>query len=247
VQQPHTRAPGVPRHVAVIMDGNGRWASRRALPRHLGHRAGVKAVRAVVEGCARRGVEALTLFAFSSENWQRPADEVSRLLELFVEAIDGEIEELNRNGIRLHFIGDFTALKPDVFARLRSGEARTAGNGSMTLHVALSYGGRWDIVQATRTLAARAVAGEFDPATLNEEDFSRALALRDAQDPDLFIRTGGEHRISNFLLWNLAYTELYFCDTLWPDFGDAELEVAFRHFAGRQRRFGQTSAQVQGG
>ena len=247
MQPTHTRAPGVPRHVAVIMDGNGRWASRRALPRHLGHRAGVKAVRAVVEGCARRGVEALTLFAFSSENWQRPAEEVSRLLELFVEAMDGEIEELNRHGISLHFIGDFTTLKPDMLAKLRSGEARSARNGRMWLNVALSYGGRWDILQAARTLAARAAAGELDPAAIDEAGFAQVLALGDVPDPDLFIRTGGEQRISNFLLWNLAYTELYFCDTLWPDFGDAELEIALRHFAGRQRRFGLTAAKVQGG
>jgi undecaprenyl diphosphate synthase len=246
VPQPQTRAAGVPRHVAVIMDGNGRWAARRAMPRHLGHRAGIKAVRETVEGCARRGVEALTLFAFSSENWQRPADEVSRLLELFVEAMDGEIEELNRHGIRLHFIGDFTALKPEVYAKLRSGEDRTAANGSMVLHVALSYGGRWDIVQAARTLAQRAAAGELDPAAIDEAVFAGALALADAPDPDLFIRTGGEQRVSNFVLWNLAYTELYFCDTLWPDFGEAELERAFEYFSRRERRFGLTGAQVQG-
>ena len=229
------------------MDGNGRWAARRALPRHLGHRAGIKAVRATVEGCARRGVEALTLFAFSSENWQRPAEEVTRLLELFVEAMDGEIEELNSHGIRLHFIGDFSQLKPDVYARLRSGEERTAANERMTLHVALSYGGRWDIVQGARALAARVAKREIAPGDIDEAAFGAALALGDAPDPDLFIRTGGEHRVSNFVLWNLAYTELYFCDTLWPDFGDAELELAFRHFAGRERRFGLTGAQVQGG
>jgi undecaprenyl diphosphate synthase len=229
------------------MDGNGRWAARRALPRHLGHRAGIKAVRATVEGCARRGVEALTLFAFSSENWQRPADEVTRLLELFVEAMDGEVDELNTHGIRLHFIGDFSQLKPDVQARLRAGEERTVANGRMTLHVALSYGGRWDIVQAARQLAGRAVRGELLLGDIDEKTFAGALALGGAPDPDLFIRTGGEQRISNFLLWNLAYTELYFCDTLWPDFGEAELEQAFRQFAGRERRFGLTGAQVQGG
>ncbi len=245
--QPVSRSPDVPRHVAVIMDGNGRWAARRALPRHLGHRAGIKAVRATVEGCAKRGVEALTLFAFSSENWRRPADEVTRLLELFVEALDGEIDELNRHGIRLHFIGDFGQLKPDVYARLRDGERRTAANERMVLHVALSYGGRWDIVQAARQLAEQAVRGELAPTGIDEESFGNALSLGTAPDPDLFIRTGGEHRISNFLLWNLAYTELYFCDTLWPDFADADLEKAFRHFAGRERRFGLTGDQVQGG
>jgi len=247
VAQSPSRASGVPRHVAVIMDGNGRWATRRALPRHLGHRAGVKAVRATVEGCARRGVEALTLFAFSSENWQRPAEEVTRLLELFVEAMDGEVEELGSHGIRLHFIGDFTQLKPEVYTRLRAGEQRTAGNARMVLHVALSYGGRWDIVQAARQLAARAARGEILPGSIDESMFAGALALGGAPDPDLFIRTGGEQRVSNFVLWNLAYTELYFCDTLWPDFGDADLEKAFRHFASRERRFGLTGAQVQGG
>ena len=247
MQHSHSRPAGIPRHVAVIMDGNGRWAARRALPRHLGHRAGIRAVRAVVEGCARRGVEALTLFAFSSENWQRPEDEVRRLLELFVEAMDGEIEELNRHGIRLHFIGDFATLRPEVYARLRSGEERTAANEGMVLHVALSYGGRWDIVQAARALATRAATGALAPSRIDESEFARALALGDAPDPDLFIRTGGEQRISNFLLWNLAYTELYFCDTLWPDFDDADLESAFRHFSGRERRFGLTGAQVQGG
>jgi undecaprenyl diphosphate synthase len=247
VAQPHTREPGTPRHVAVIMDGNGRWASRRMLPRHLGHRAGIKAVRAAVEGCARRGVEALTLFAFSSENWGRPAEEVSQLMELFVEAMEREADELARNGIRLRFIGDLAMLKPQLRDAVSRAEARTADNTRMTLYVALSYGGRWDIVSAARRLAAAAAAGVIDPAAIDEQAFARELALADAPEPDLFIRTGGEQRISNFLLWNLAYTELYFCDCLWPDFDDAELDRAFRHFAARQRRFGRTSDQVAGG
>jgi undecaprenyl diphosphate synthase len=247
VAQTHTREPGTPRHVAVIMDGNGRWAARRALPRHLGHRAGVKAVRAAVEGCARRGVEALTLFAFSSENWGRPAEEVSRLMELFVEAMDREVDELLKNGIRLRFIGDLSKLRPNLRDAVAEAEARTAGNTRMTVYVAVSYGGRWDIVGATRRLAAAAAAGAIEPAAIDEQAFARELALGDAPDPDLFIRTGGEQRISNFLLWNLAYSELYFCDCLWPDFDEAELERAFRHFSGRQRRFGRTSEQVPGG
>ena len=245
--QTHTREPGTPRHVAVIMDGNGRWAVRRALPRHLGHRAGVKAVRAAVEGCARRGVEALTLFAFSSENWGRPAEEVSRLMELFVEAMDREVDELLKNGIRLRFIGDLSKLRPNLRDGVARGEARTAGNTRMTLYVAVSYGGRWDIVGATRRLAAAAAAGAIEPAAIDEQAFARELALGDAPDPDLFIRTGGEQRISNFLLWNLAYSELYFCDCLWPDFDEAELDRAFRHFAGRQRRYGLTADPVPGG
>jgi undecaprenyl diphosphate synthase len=247
VAQTHSREPGTPRHVAVIMDGNGRWAAKRALPRHLGHRAGVKAVRAAVEGCARRGVEALTLFAFSSENWGRPAEEVSRLMQLFVEAMEREVEELSRNGIRLRFIGDLSKLKPHLRDGVAQAEARTARNTRMTVYVALSYGGRWDIVGAARKLAAATLAGAIEPASIDEESFARELALGDAPDPDLFIRTGGEQRISNFLLWNLAYSELYFCDCLWPDFDEAELERAFRHFAGRQRRFGLTSSQARGG
>jgi undecaprenyl diphosphate synthase len=228
------------------MDGNGRWAKRRALPRHMGHRAGVKAVRAVVEGCARRGVEALTLFAFSSENWGRPAEEVTRLMELFVEAMDREVDALHRNGIRLRFVGELATLKPHLTESIAAAEARTAGNLNLTLYVALSYGGRWDIAQGARRLAERAAAGVLDPAAIDEAALGRELALAEAPEPDLFIRTGGEQRLSNFLLWQLAYTELYFCDDLWPDFDDAALERAIRHFAGRQRRFGLTGEQVRG-
>ena len=238
---------GTPRHVAVIMDGNGRWAAQRSRPRHAGHRAGVKAVRATVEGCARRGVDALTLFAFSSENWSRPADEVAKLMLMFVEAIDREVDDLCKNGIRLRFIGDETRLKPKLIARMRAAETQTAAGGRMTLNVAIAYGGRWDIVAAARTLARRCVAGEFPSDAIDEAAIRSALQLGDGPDPDLFIRTGGEHRISNFLLWNLAYTELYFCDVLWPDFGDDQLERAFRHYGSRQRRFGLTAAQVGSG
>jgi undecaprenyl diphosphate synthase len=248
VAQPQTREPGAPpRHVAVIMDGNGRWASRRKLPRHLGHRAGVKAVRATVEGCARRGVEALTLFAFSSENWLRPAEEVARLMELFVEAIEREVDELHGNGIRVRFIGDLDTLKQHLRESIAAAEARTAANSRMTLYIAIAYGGRWDIVRAVRRLATGVSAGLMAPDAIDEAALARELALAGSPDPDLFIRTGGEHRISNFLLWNLAYTELYFCDCLWPDFDDAEIERAFRHFASRQRRFGLTGDQVAGG
>ncbi|MBP6105214.1 MAG: di-trans,poly-cis-decaprenylcistransferase [Steroidobacteraceae bacterium] len=226
------------------MDGNGRWAQRRALPRHLGHRAGAKAVRATVEGCARRGVEALTIFAFSSENWQRPQDEVTRLMELFVESIDKEVDELHRNGIRIRFIGELTRLRAGLAAKMAVAEARTAANRRMTLFIAVSYGGRWDIVEAARRLAARAVTGEIAPAAIDEALFADQLQLAGAPEPDLFIRTGGEQRISNFLLWNLAYSELYFCDTLWPDFDDAALDAALRFYASRQRRFGLTNAQA---
>jgi undecaprenyl diphosphate synthase len=244
VAQPQAGASGLPRHVAVIMDGNGRWAQRRALPRHLGHRAGAKAVRATVEGCARRGIEALTIFAFSSENWQRPPEEVTRLMELFVESIDKEVDELHRNGIRVRFIGELSRLRAGLEAKIAAAESRTAANQRMTLFIAVSYGGRWDIVQAARKLAARAVAGEIEPAAIDEALFADQLQLAGAPEPDLFIRTGGESRISNFLLWNLAYSELYFCDTLWPDFDDAALEAALRFYASRQRRFGLTDAQA---
>jgi undecaprenyl diphosphate synthase len=226
------------------MDGNGRWAQRRALPRHFGHRAGAKAVRATVEGCARRGIQALTIFAFSSENWQRPAEEVTRLMELFVESIDKEVDELHANGIRVRFIGDLSRLREGLDKKISAAELRTAGNTRMTLYVAVSYGGRWDIVEAARRLAARAAAGTLDPRSIDEDVFAAQLQLADAPEPDLFIRTGGEQRISNFLLWNLAYSELYFCDTLWPDFDDAALDAALRFYATRQRRFGLTDAQA---
>jgi undecaprenyl diphosphate synthase len=244
VSQAAAGASGLPRHVAVIMDGNGRWAQRRALPRHLGHRAGAKAVRVTVEGCARRGVEALTIFAFSSENWQRPQEEVTRLMELFLESIDKQVDELHRNGIRVRFIGDLSRLRPVLVEKIASAEARTAANRRMTLFIAVSYGGRWDIVEAARRLAARAVAGEIKPEAIDESLFADHLQLAGAPEPDLFIRTGGERRISNFLLWNLAYSELYFCDALWPDFDDAALDAALRFYASRQRRFGLTDAQA---
>ncbi len=244
MSQPAVGASGLPRHVAVIMDGNGRWAQRRALPRHFGHRAGAKAVRATVEGCARRGIEALTIFAFSSENWQRPPEEVTRLMELFVESIDKEVDELHRNGIRVRFIGELSRLREGLDAKIRAAEARTAGNTRMTLYIAVSYGGRWDIVEAARRLAQRVAAGTLAPGAIDEDSFAAELQLAGAPEPDLFIRTGGEQRISNFLLWNLAYSELYFCDTLWPDFDDEALEAALRFYSSRQRRFGLTGAQV---
>jgi len=244
VSQPAVGASGLPRHVAVIMDGNGRWAQRRALPRHFGHRAGAKAVRATVEGCARRGIEALTIFAFSSENWQRPPEEVTRLMELFVESIDKEVDELHRNGIRVRFIGELSRLREGLDVKIRAAEARTAGNTRMTLYIAVSYGGRWDIVEAARRLAQRAAAGTLAPGAIDEDAFAAELQLAGAPEPDLFIRTGGEQRISNFLLWNLAYSELYFCDTLWPDFDDEALEAALRFYSSRQRRFGLTGAQA---
>ncbi len=235
----------VPRHVAVIMDGNGRWAKSRALPRHIGHRAGVKSVRTIVEGCANRGVEVLTLFAFSSENWKRPQEEVGLLMNLFLEALDREIADLHSNGIRVRFIGDQDSLAPSLRDRMRAAEARTVTNARLTLIIAVAYGGQWDLTQATRSLAAECAAGALTAAQIDEAKIASRLALAGLPDPDLFIRTGGEQRVSNFLLWNLAYTELYFCDVLWPDFDDKQLLAAFEFFSRRERRFGLTPAQLE--
>jgi undecaprenyl diphosphate synthase len=235
----------VPRHIAVIMDGNGRWAAKRALPRPAGHRMGVKSVKAIVENCARRGVEVLTLFAFSSENWKRPREEVSMLMGRFLEALDTEVDDLHKNQIRIRFIGNLEQLSTALRERIANAEALTKANARMTLVIAVAYGGRWDIAEAARELARRSVAGEITVASIGEGSLGALVALNDVPDPDLLIRTGGEQRISNFLLWNLAYTELYFCDTLWPDFGAAELDAAIEHFGRRQRRFGLTPAQVE--
>ena len=235
----------IPRHIAVIMDGNGRWAGKRALPRPAGHRMGVKAVKAIVEHCARRGVEVLTLFAFSSENWKRPREEVSMLMSRFLEALDTEVGDLHKNGIRIRFIGHQGQLSTALRERMDKAAELTRGNTRMTLVIAVAYGGRWDIAQAAQELARRCVAGEMAVDDVDENALSELVSLSDLPDPDLLIRTGGEQRISNFLLWNLAYTELYFCDTLWPDFGDAELEAAIEHFGRRQRRFGLTPAQLE--
>jgi undecaprenyl diphosphate synthase len=234
-----------PRHIAIIMDGNGRWAEARGLPRHAGHKEGVRPVRMCIEECARRGVGALTLFAFSSENWQRPVVEVGSLMQLFLDAIDREVDELHKNKVRLRFIGDRHALSVKLQSRMAASEGLTAANPGLRLQVAVSYGGRWDILQAVRRLAAEVANGTSTLDSLNEQRFARELSLGDVPDPDLFIRTGGDHRISNFLLWNLAYTELHFCDTLWPDFDVAHLEDALRAFASRERRFGQTGDQLR--
>jgi len=235
----------LPRHIAVIMDGNGRWAAARALPRPAGHRMGARAVRQVVENCARRGIEVLTLFAFSSENWRRPKEEVSMLMGRFLEALDTEVDQLHGNGIRLRFVGNLERLSTALRERISAAERLTAGNTRMTLVVAIAYGGRWDIARAARTVAARCASGEMRPEDIDETTLAPYLALGDLPDPDLLIRTGGERRISNFLLWNLAYTELYFSDALWPDFDEAELAAALDFFGRRQRRFGLTPGQVE--
>jgi undecaprenyl diphosphate synthase len=233
-----------PQHVAIIMDGNGRWARSRGMPRVAGHRASVKVVRKIVEECAERGVHYLTLFAFSSENWSRPADEVGVLMGLFLDALVREVADLHRNQVRLRFIGDRESLGQELKQRIQDAETLTASNTGLGLMVAVAYGGRWDIAQGCRSLAADVQAGKIDVADISEEQIAARLALAGIPDPDLMIRTGGEQRISNFLLWNLAYTELYFSEALWPEFSPAHLKAAFEHFAQRERRFGKTSAQL---
>ena len=232
----------VPRHVAIIMDGNGRWARNRMLPRVAGHRRGVEAVREVVQGCAEQGVEYLTLFAFSSENWRRPADEVSFLMQLFMHALEQEVAKLHQNDIRFKVVGDLSRFESKLVELIRHGERVTADNKRCTLTIAANYGGRWDIATAVRNMLAEHPerAAGFDPEALTPY-----LSLAHAPEPDLFIRTGGEQRISNFLLWQLAYTELYFTDQLWPDFDRVSLSKAIDSYRRRERRFGRTSEQLQ--
>ena len=234
----------IPTHVAVIMDGNGRWAEARTLPRHAGHRSGVKSVRETVETAAKRGVSYLTLFAFSSENWQRPAEEVSGLMRLFLEALQREVDDLHRNNVRLTFIGAREQLQAGLIRKIAAAEEQTRNNSGLNLIVAVAYGGRWDIVTAARNLAARVLNQELSVADIDDEKLGKELALADVPDPDLLIRTGGEQRVSNFLLWNLAYAELWFCDCLWPEFGERQFDEALSFYASRQRRYGHTGNQV---
>ncbi|KJH83046.1 polyprenyl diphosphate synthase [Pseudomonas sp. KSR10] len=240
-----TAGRNVPRHVAVIMDGNNRWAKRRLLPGVAGHKAGVDAVRAVIEVCAEAGVEVLTLFAFSSENWQRPAEEVGALMELFLTALRREARKLNENGISLRIIGDRSRFHPELQAAMLEAEEMTAGPGRFVLQVAANYGGQWDILQAAQRMAREAQAGHLDPNEISPALFQSYLATADMPLPDLCIRTGGERRISNFLLWQLAYAELYFSDLFWPDFKHDAMRTALADFAKRQRRFGKTGDQVE--
>ena len=231
----------MPRHVAIIMDGNGRWARARRLPRIAGHRRGVEAVRATVRACAERGIEYLTLFAFSSENWRRPAEEVALLMQLFQAALSSEVEKLHKTGVRLKVVGDTARFDPKIRRLIERGERLTAENRRLTLTVAANYGGRWDIMQALAALLKERRSVE----TIDEEALAPHLAMSYAPEPDLFVRTGGEQRISNFLLWQLAYSELYFTETLWPDFGAAALDEAIASYRRRERRFGRTSEQVR--
>ena len=231
----------VPQHIAIIMDGNGRWAKRRLMPRVAGHRKGVEALRGVIRACAERGVSHLTVFAFSSENWRRPQEEVTLLMELFMRALENEVARLHENDIRFRVIGDLSGFSERIQALIRDAEALTRNNTRLTFTVAANYGGRWDIVQAVKKLMAAGVAAE----AVNEAALAQQLSMAEVPEPDLFIRTGGEQRISNFLLWQLAYTELYFTDALWPDFDAAALEAAIASYRSRERRFGRTSEQVR--
>lgn len=235
----------IPAHIAIVMDGNGRWAKMRNRPRSMGHQAGLKALRAVIEHCAHLGVETLTVFAFSSENWNRPAGEVSRLMEIFLKALDKEVAELHANGICIRFIGDEKAFKPAIQTKMSQAAKLTANNDQMIVNVAVNYGGRWDITQAARQMVESAIAGRLSPGEVDESCFASFLAPAQSPDPDLFIRTGGEMRISNFLLWQSAYTEFYFTPTLWPDFDGQALDKALEDFQTRERRFGKTSKQVR--
>jgi len=236
----------MPRHVAIIMDGNGRWAASRRRPRAIGHRAGARAVNTCIDYCLDQGIRALTLFAFSSENWGRPEEEVGALMKLFLAALEREVEELHRRGVEVRFIGERSRFPADIRARMQASEALTRGNPRLTLAVAASYGGRQDIAAAARSLAEDVAAGRLRPEQIDEAAVGARMALADLPPPDLFIRTGGDFRISNFLLWQLAYTELWFTPTLWPDLDRSTLDEAVRAFASRERRFGLTGEQVSG-
>ncbi|AWL12608.1 Ditrans,polycis-undecaprenyl-diphosphate synthase ((2E,6E)-farnesyl-diphosphate specific) [Saliniradius amylolyticus] len=235
----------MPRHVAIIMDGNGRWARQRGKIRSFGHKAGVESVRAAVRVARQSGIEALTLFAFSSENWQRPDEEVGGLMQLFKMVLKSEVKKLHKNDVRLRVIGDLSRFDDDLVGRIRDSEALTADNRALTLNIAANYGGRWEITRAARQLALAVAAGKLKPEQIDEARFQQETCLAQLPELDLLIRTGGESRVSNFLLWQLAYAELYFTPALWPDFNEQEFELALADYAARQRRFGLTSEQLE--
>lgn len=239
------RRDGLPRHVAVIMDGNNRWARARGLPGSKGHEAGEQALQSMVEQAGRRGIEALTVFAFSSENWRRPADEVNALMQLFIGALAKRVPELHAHGIRLRFIGELSAFPDRIRAGIAEAETVTAGNSNLHLSVAVNYGGQWDIAQAARRLAVSVEKGELAAADVDESRLAGKLMLADLPAPDLLIRTGGERRVSNFMLWQMAYSELHFSDVLWPDFDAAAFDAALADYASRQRRFGRSGAEIE--
>jgi undecaprenyl diphosphate synthase len=234
----------VPKHVAIIMDGNGRWAKQRKLPRTAGHKEGVKATQEVIKACGEAGVKYLTLFAFSSENWNRPKTEVTALMDLFMRSLENEVQNLQENGVRLKFLGETQAFSNKLFQQIQKSEKLTAANEKLFLNIAVNYGGKWDILRATKALITEVQSGKLSVAEINDKTLEERLATENMPPPDLFIRTGGEQRISNFLLWQLAYTELYFSETLWPDFTPAELNKALDAYRSRQRRFGRTQEQL---
>ena len=234
----------VPQHIAIVMDGNGRWAKQRYLPRTAGHREGVKTTRRIIEACGKAGVKILTLFAFSSENWKRPQSEVSALMSLFIAALENEIQKLNENDVKLCFIGDRTQFNTELQDKISSAEQITANNKSFTLNIAANYGGRWDIVQAARKLCCAIADNKVSANEVDESVFESYLSTYPHVDPDLFIRTAGEQRISNFLMWQLAYTELYFADVYWPEFDEHQLQLAIESYANRVRKFGRTQEQL---
>ncbi|CDZ76772.1 Ditrans,polycis-undecaprenyl-diphosphate synthase ((2E,6E)-farnesyl-diphosphate specific) [Legionella massiliensis] len=233
-----------PQHIAIVMDGNGRWAQSRGLLRVEGHRAGAEAVRAVVRGCIEHQIPVLSLFAFSSENWSRPEEEVTFLMQLFMDALHSEIDELHQNGVSLRFTGDRNPLSPALQEQMRDAETLTKNNTQLILNLVVNYGGKWDLVEAAKTIAKRVTAGELNIEAIDETVFAQALSTAGLPDPDLFIRTSGEQRISNFFLWQLAYAELYFSDIHWPDFNAEEFEKALASFSQRERRYGKTSQQL---
>lgn len=234
-----------PKHVAIIMDGNGRWAQKRGLPRVAGHKAGVETVRSVITACVEKGVEVVTLFAFSSENWRRPEKEVSLLMSLFLVALQREVKKLHKNGVCLRIVGDVSAFDNKIQEQIKKSEELTKDNKRLVLNIAANYGGQWDITQSVKLLAKKIETGELKAEEITSSLISENLSMSNLPEPDLFIRTGGEQRISNFLIWQLAYSELYFTDTLWPDFDKHEFELALESFAGRQRRFGHTGEQIE--
>ncbi len=235
---------GMPKHIAIIMDGNGRWAEKKFMPRIMGHRAGVKTVRKVVEFCVKEEIEVLSLFAFSSENWRRPKKEVNMLMELFMGTLQSQVDKLDKNNIRLHIIGDKSAFSEKLQKQIAIAEQQTENNSGLNLVIAANYGGRWDITQAVQKISEQVVNGELQASDISEEIINQNLTTAHLPEPDLFIRSGGEERISNFLLWQLAYTEFYFTETLWPDFDQAQLNDAVTSFKKRQRRFGHTGEQI---
>ena len=234
----------IPRHIAIVLDGNGRWARAKRRPRFMGHKKGVEAVREIVKACGALKIECLTLFAFSSENWKRPEEEIKNLMGLFMLALDREAKSMARNNVKLQIIGNLSFFSEKLQAKIKQVEELTAHCDGLRLIVAANYGGRWDITQAAKSLAKKVASGEMDANLISEDDMSSQLTTAGLPDPDLFIRTGGDKRISNFLIWQMAYTELYFTDVLWPDFNKDELQKAIADYSSRQRRFGKTSEQV---